>query len=209
MFFYEDEVLSKTHIVSNLIKAKLGIFSRVIYARKCTTSLIDTKTSKDFLNQFHLQGGAASKFALGLFHNNELVGVAAFGVSRFSKKYDLELIRLCFLPGVRIPGGASKLISSAKTFSNCASLVSYSDNRYSSGQVYSAIGMVRIGESQPGYFYLDKRNYLKRLSRLSFQKHKLAQLHPELSGSTEWEIMQHLGYDRLWDCGTTAWGWAA
>lgn len=41
---------------------------------------------------------------------------------------------------------------------------------------------------------------------MQFQKHKLVKLGCD-SLLTEWEIMQNLGYDRIWDCGQTTWVW--
>jgi hypothetical protein len=44
------------------------------------------------------------------------------------------------------------------------------------------------------------------LGRKQFTQQKLLKKHPKYDKSmTEWEIMQMLGYDRIWDSGKIAW----
>lgn len=79
-------------------------------------------------------------------------------------------------------------------------MISYSDNRWGNGKVYSYLGMIKKSESI-GFFYTD---YKQRFNRMQFQKHKLVSegCNPKL---TEWKIMQQKGVDRIWDCGQTLW----
>ena len=53
----------------------------------------------------------------------------------------------------------------------------------------------------PSYFYLT--NYRKRLYKYAFSKQQLKKKFPEIydDSKTEWQMMQELGYDRIWDCG--------
>jgi hypothetical protein len=80
------------------------------------------------------------------------------------------------------------------------SAISYSDNRYFNGTVYSTLGFTKK-KTTVGYFYT---NYRARYDRQRFQKHKLVKSGAD-SNLTEFQIMTERGYDRIWDCGQTAW----
>lgn len=87
-----------------------------IYARKTTVKQIDDKTADDFIDKYHDQGLVVfgkSRYNLGLFYNEELVGVASFSNPRTrakSRKYQHELVRMAFKTSTRVVGGASKMI---------------------------------------------------------------------------------------------------
>ena len=53
-----------------------------------------------------------------------------------------------------------------------------------------------------------KTDMLDRKHRYNFTKHAILNKHPELdSNKTEWELMQELGYNRIWDCGNMRFEW--
>lgn len=204
LFFFEDECLNHPNKVAALIAAKLGHFTAQYRASKCNVRAISPAESAGFLNNYHLQGSCGSSYQYGIFFEDELLGVATFGKPRFNKKVEMELIRLCFKPTVKIHGGASKLIKTFMSQSGAKSLLSYSDNRFSDGQVYSALGMDLLSINYPAYFYMSTNNYLRRESRMKYQKHKLIEMGGEPSLS-EWENAKMLGLDRIYDCGSTTW----
>ena len=44
------------------------------------------------------------------------------------------------------------------------------------------------------------------MARTNFQKHKLINILPIVDvGKTEYENMKDNGYNRIWDCGSSAW----
>ena len=88
----------------------LGKYDEVVFARKCVIKEVDSFTTKDFLNDNHLQGWCQSKVSLGLFYNDVLVSLMTFGKPRFSKDYQWELLRFCNKLGYHVPGGASRLL---------------------------------------------------------------------------------------------------
>ena len=57
--------------------------------------------------------------------------------------------------------------------------------------------MTLVKETKPNYWYIKK---LKREYRYKFKKQNLIKMGYD-SSKTEWEIMQEMGYDRIWDCG--------
>ena len=203
---FEDEWIEKQDIVKDRIRSVLGIYDRRIYARKCVLKEIDAKTSNDFLNENHLQGGDHSSMRYGLFYDDELVSVMTFGEPRFNRNYDFELIRFASKLGVQLVGGASKLLVHFRR-GHSGSIISYADRRYSQGRMYEALGFDKIAMSHPSYAYV-KGN--EKLSRYQCQKRNLAKVlgdgyDPAL---TEEENMTLNGYRKIYDCGNLVYGMA-
>ena len=196
---FEDEWNEKQEIVKDRIRSILGIGQERVFARKCRVCEIDAKTSNEFLEENHLQGGDNSSMRYGLFHKDELVAVMTFGKPRFNRNYDWELIRFSSKLGTSVVGGASKLL---KHFRNehSGSIVSYADMRYSNGNVYEKIGFAKAGASKPNYWYVKGT---EKLSRYECQKHRL----PALLGEgfdknlSEQDNMIINGWTRCYDCG--------
>ncbi len=202
---FESEWKFKQNIIKSIINSKLGKCDR-IYARKCKIKEITNNEKNKFLNQTHLQGEDKSSIRLGLYYNNELISVMTFCKSRFNKKYEWELSRFASELNTTVVGGASKLLSYFIKQYTPKSIISYSNRRYSNGNLYKQLGFQFLHNSKPNYFYLEK-DHMDLLSRQQFQKHKLKDklsiFYPELS---EWENMKLNGYDRIWDCGNGVWG---
>lgn len=171
-----------------------------IFARKCTVKECTAKEVKDFVDENHLQGSVAASINLALVYDTKIVAVMTFSHSRFTKKFHYEILRFC--TSCHVPGAASKLFAFFKNKYQPASVVSYSDNRWGSGKLYTVMGLVKTNETV-GYFYTD---YRQRFNRIKFQKHKLVKAGAD-ENLTEWEIMKQYGYDRVWDCGQTQWAW--
>ncbi len=196
---FEDEWINKKEIVKDRLMSILGISSRRIFARKCKMMEISSKESNEFLERNHLQGGDNSSIRYGLFHEDELVSVMTFGRPRFNRNYDWELIRYASKLGVRVIGGASKLLNAFISIHK-GSIISYADRRYSNGNLYENLGFKLIGVSKPNYWYF-KKNI--RFNRYRCQKHKL----PKLLGDgfdpvlSEQENMLKNGYKMIYDCG--------
>jgi hypothetical protein len=202
---FDYEFYNKKEVVVSIIKAKLGLFDKRLYARKCEVRELDNYTKNTFLDMYHLQGKDNSKIKLGLYYNNELVSVMTFGKSRYNKKYEWEMFRFANKSNYQIIGGASKLINHFIKNSNPQSIITYADARYSNGNLYKKLGFELDGISEPNYFYIDGEGLA---SRVQFQKHKLKdKLNYFNSDLTEWDNMQFNGYDRIWDCGNYRFVW--
>lgn len=196
---FEDEWNQKQEIVKDRIRSILGIGQRRIFARKCVVKEIDSKTSNEFLEANHLQGGDNSSIRYGLYFNDELVAAMTFGKPRFNRNYDWELVRFASKNGCNVAGGASKLLNHFMR-GHSGSIVSYADRRYSDGNLYEKLGFTQAGISHPNYCYL---NGDERLSRYQCQKHRLAKVlgdgfDPLLS---EFENMALNGWTKVYDCG--------
>ena len=136
---------------------------------------------------------------------NSLVGLMTFSKSRFSTKYEYELVRYCSKLNTAITGGASKLFKYFKRNYSPESIVSYADLRWNTGNLYEKLGFNFSHGSQPNYWYT-KGSKLE--SRVKYQKHKLAGLLDSFSSElTEYENMQNNGYHRIYDCGSKVFIW--
>ena len=197
---FSDEWLHQRTIVENIIRSKLGTGLRNIGARKCRVVIPSRQSSIDFYNSYHLLGSPTKlPINIGLEHQGELVALMSF-VKDSNHRY--ELIR--FASKNMIPGGASRLLTSFVDTYHPVSIISFSDNRYSQGDLYKKLGFVQVGTVPPMQQYVE--NYTIKHHKLSLNKVKLQQLHPDIDlDKTEWQILQELGYDRIWDCGKIKW----
>jgi hypothetical protein len=205
---YDTEWNNKQDIVKGVLRSLIGE-SKVLYARKTSVQQLDNQQYREFLQSYHLQGHRNATYKYGLFDGAELVSIMSFGKSRYNKDVEYELLRYCVKPGVSVVGGANKLFKQFIADSQSESVISYSDRRWFSGEVYKSMGFEFKHNSSPGYSYFNTNDATQLMSRQQFQKHKLQLLletfNPE---HTEWQNMADNGYDRVWDCGNSVWLWA-
>jgi hypothetical protein len=202
IFENEWSDVNKREIWKSIILGKLGKHSRV-FARKTILKTVSKIEEKAFLEENHLQGSVGSQIAIGLYLEEELQCLMSFGKNRISSDVEWELLRFSSKKGVSVVGGASKLF---KYFLNnfTGGIVSYSDRRYSLGNMYSKLGFTFSHFSEPNYFYF--KHPLTLESRQKYQKHKLPKLLENFDSSlTEVENMKANGYNRIFDCGNSVW----
>lgn len=197
---FENEWILKQDIVKGRIKNILGIYDKIIFARKCIIKEIDSKDSIEFQNENHLQGGINAKVNIGLFFENQLVSLMTFGKSRFQKKIEWEMLRFCNKIGYHIPGAASKLLKYFEKKYLPSTLVSYADRRWSNGNIYYKLGFKLDHCSIPNYWYSHKNLILE--SRIKYQKHKLKNILDNFNDKlSEKQNMINNGYFLIYDCG--------
>jgi len=207
---FEDELLLKKEIVFSRLSSILSL-NQKIFARNCEIKVVDKKTSTLFLNDNHLQGNTIDKIRLGLFLNNDLVGLMTFGKKRkvlgnttlLNNEY--ELVRYCNKLNITVVGGFSKLLKYfIKTYFP-SKIETYSDIRWSGVNpeltVYYKNGFTYQHQTPPNYWYINKEHYLNRYHRFNFRKDVLVKEGFD-KDKTEWDIMQEKNYDRIWDCGS-------
>ena len=195
---FEDEWLKKQEIVKSILLNKLGIYQQKIYARQCNFQEIKDKlVIREFLNENHLQGAVNFEKAFGLLYNGELVACMTFGKHHRGNNDCIILSRLCFAKNISIVGGAKKLFTNAIKFID-KYIISWSDNRYSEGNVYKTLGFVLDAELPPDYTYIKSGT---RHSKQSMSKKNIGCP----IDITEREYCEILGYRRIWDCGKKRW----
>lgn len=196
----DSEWESKPEICKSIIKSALGRCGK-IYARKCEVREISNKEYREFCNDNHIAGYIPARYKMGLFYREELVQIVSVGRSRF-KSGELELLRHCSKLGLTIVGGFSKLVKSLAKKYDISELITYCDRRWFNGDGYLKSGWEKIAETKPNFWYFSRSEYYL-MSRIRFQKHKLAEKLPEFNPElSEFENMLLSGYDRFYDCGS-------
>lgn len=199
---FEDEWIEKKELVKTKLRHLLTDSCTRIFARKCQIKMINNQTKDVFLEKNHIQGKDISNIRYGLFYNAKLAAVMTFIKSRFNKNYQWELSRYATDGDVVVVGGASRLLKHFERDQQPTSLITYADRRWSQGKTYSLLGFKLLHISAPNYWYVKNGH---RYSRIMFQKHKLAQLLPVFNPElTEVQNMNNNGYDRIFDCGNSA-----
>lgn len=206
---FEDEWILKQNIIKSIIKSKLGIFDKTVYARQCEIGSVPNKVVEKFIDENHLQGYKPASINIALFHDDKMVSVMTFGHSRYNKKYQYEMYRFCNLLNTKVTGGASKMYKYFIKRYDPQSIVTYCDRRFSDGKIYRDIlGMTQLLTSEPNYFYIYGKDSLIRESRVKYQKHKLSKILESYDPNlTEHQNMANNGYYRIYDCGNLVFGY--
>ena len=182
-----------------------------IYGRNTKVVEIGQDKSREFLEKYHLQGYIAATINLGLEYNGELVGVMTFGKPRFIVGFEYEVLRLAFKNGVAVVGGAEKLFSYFIEKTKANTVISYVDISKFTGEVYNRLGFEiskREPITQPNYVWIKPGGTRPSvLSRYKTTKEKLVQAGLDRFGNTEDEIMENLGYYKLYNCGNISYEW--
>ena len=168
---YEDEWIYKQDIIKDILKTALGIYNKIIYARKCEVKVVDKQTYKDYCQKYHLQGYKGANIILGLYYQDQLIQLASFSKSRYDKNYEYEWIRGIQLPGYQVIGGTSKLFSYFINNYQPKSIICYSDFNKFSGNSYKNCGFILDKITTPDIWF----NELVGLKRINRQpsKHQL------------------------------------
>jgi len=197
---FENEWVNKESIVKSILLNKLGVNTK-IFARKCSVREVDSVSSTKFLEQNHLQSSSSAGIRIGLYYNEELVCLGAFGKFRYKNEDAYEIIRFAGKLGHTIIGGFERILKHFEIEYAPKKIISFVDVRYFTGNSYK--NFINTDLTQPNYFYFkDKDKTLTLWSRVKFQKHKLKDklkiFDPVLS---EYENMLNNGYLRIFDAG--------
>jgi hypothetical protein len=173
----------------------IGNTKNKIFARKCQIKECGVSESREFLDKNHIQGFANSVKKIGLYHNNELIGLMTFDYYEGRKKMEeggWNLSRFCNVLNTNVVGGASKLLKHFIKKYNPNRIISYADKDWSIGNLYYKLGFKKINETKPDYKYIINK---KRVHKSKYRKSILK------TDLTESEQMKINGINRIWDCG--------
>lgn len=209
---WEDWIKTKPEIVKSILLNKLGICNNIIYARKTIIKEIDSKVCNDFLDSNHIQGRSAANIRLGLYFGEELVSVMTFSKPRVNMggknhKQQWELVRFCNKLNIRVVGGASKLLKYFINTYQPTSIVSFSMNDISDGNLYKILGFETDDKLTHSYWYIDPKT-LKRYHRTSFTKSTIVKKgwRDKIDNTwTEKQVMEEQGYFCIYDSGQKKW----
>lgn len=150
---WEWEWNERNKLIKGYIKNQLGIFNKIIYARRCVIKELEYKEYAAFCNENHLQRECAARVKLGLYYNNELIQIMSFGSPRFNCEYEWEIIRECSKLGCCVVGGKKKLWKYflRKYYPN--SVISYCDFSKFNGNSYLKLGFEKERLNKPGFVW--------------------------------------------------------
>lgn len=204
---YEDEWKLRRSVVERTLLSAIGKLPRV-FAR--STKLVELSTSEadTFYEVNHLQGKCMAEVAYGLRHGGELVACMSFGIARSNRRNtDKEVWELERYAATKtIVGGAGKLLSAFIKSGRAREIVSYSDSRAFSGNMYKALGFDLVDESAPDYKYTNGNYRFGRQHKSKYQRKNLPSIltmfDPEKS---EAENCRDNGLYQIFDCGKRKW----
>ena len=200
LHIFSDEIDQQLPIVKSLILQKLGK-SQKIHARKCTVGYITPSESAEFLKTTHLQGRCNASYHIGLKHDSKLVSVMSFRKPFIKSTASWEIARFSTELGLTIVGGASKMLAFFEQHHE-GTIMTFSDERYTTGSVYEKLGFTHVRTTKPGFSYVING---QRQNRLKFQKHLLEQRGINTEGKTEQEALAEINIPRIYDCGNKVW----
>ena len=213
LHIWEDWVKNKYDIVKSIILSKLGIYDNRIYARKCVVRELDYDISSKFLEENHIQGNTKSNVKLGLYYKDELISVMLFSKrngcigGRFINNKEIELSRFCSKINTQVIGGASKLINYYIKYYHPISIVSFSSNDISNGNLYKKLGFESNMKYQGSYWWIKNGSY-DRYHRSNFTKADIVKLNWKDVVDDTWteeEVMYSKGYFKIVDSGQFKW----
>jgi transposase-like protein len=198
---WDYEYINNKEKILNYLKSKCGIFDKRIYARDCIFKELTNKNYRFFENN-HIQGKPNNIYRnFGLFYEDRLVACVSY-YNHHRNSNEMVLNRLAFESNLQIIGGASKILKNSLNLMNM-SIITWSDNRWSTGEIYRKAGFKLDKNLNPDYFYTLTSSVGMIRSKQSMTKKKL-NCPPE---KTEKEYCLELGWNRVWDCGKIRWVW--
>ena len=216
---FEDEWLNKPEIVKSMIRSRLGILpdeSTINYEIR----FIDAPAKyKDFFDSNHLDGYGRASFGFGAFIGDKLISCVTFRpYMQGVYKGQLELARFCSDKELNCYGLFGKLMKTAKRYIKEKNLsthiLSASDNRISTGNVYKNNGFTFINGSDKRlnyYYYIHSkgvrvhRSTCKRLNPPQISIEQFTQ-YPTESAQVESGLMALVKFGKS-ESLYKVWGW--
>ena len=200
---WEDEWKGKQDIVKSMLTHKLGVSQdRKVYARKTTVKEIESAVAQDFLEDHHIQGSVASTVYSGLVDEDGIL----VALSSWKKIKDILYLDR-YATSCMVVGGMGKILEEGKRIAKeygCTKIVTFSDNQVSDGGLYEKLGFSKDKDLLPDYKYLvDEERIHKFNYRINRFKKDPTLIYEE--GSTERDLAEINGLERVWDCGKTRW----
>ena len=157
---YEDQWKTKREVIISRINAQLGISKR-IYGRLIEVKSITIIEANEFISKNHLNAVTKSKYKIGAYYKDELIGCMTFSgarnIPRNGEIYrSYELIRYCSQLNTTIVGGMSKMIHYFIKKYSPDDIITYVDKDWSMGLGYQKMGFEIIGSLPPINFAINK-----------------------------------------------------
>lgn len=196
--------------------------SSVVAARKCTLDMnVEWGEAKRFYAANHPQGATAYLHdTVGLRYNGDLVAAMSFsmyGDRRGAASKSLIGASLTrYATSGRVPGGAGKLLSAWRKRNCFTPVVSYSDNRMFSGDMYRLLGFRIAKEGAPDYLvynpFTDELRHKSAFQRKHLEKWRVKLGRQDIAPydhtsdpRTEFQMEDAIGLLRVYHAGLLRW----
>ena len=206
---FEYEWLSKKQPKLKELLKSILCGTQSIYGRDTYIKEISNSEAIDFEDKYHLQLGVNAAINLALFYKNDMIAVFTFGTPRYNSTHQYELIRACYKSDISVIGGSEKLFKYFINKYKPKSIITYCDISKFTGGMYTRLGFKPIQPNpitEPNYVWLNTEDN-SILSRYKTQKHKLITQGLGTQDQTENEIMESLGYLKIYDSGNLKMEW--
>lgn len=186
---FEDEWKNNSDIVKSRLSTIINKSQNIIFGRFCEVKKISIKDAELFCEENHMQGSDNNTaVSYGIFYKNKLLSVMT--LSNYDDITGYELNRFCNLKNYSVIGGASKLLSMFIKDYDPEKIISYSDIRWNTGDLYEKIGFTKIETTPPDYWYIDTST-ITRIHKSDIEKN----------------VNKNQKWNRIWDCGSDKWEW--
>lgn len=190
--------------VMNMIASKCTAPKVRIAGRKTKFVILPAREATAFIYANHIQPVSNDQtWNYGLLYQDELVAVMTFFPYCFGKDVPVALSRFCCLPDVQVMGGADKLMQSAIKVNGWNALISWSDNRWSTGKLYERLGYKFVRENGPSLLFINTKGNI--VQTMAADHSNIVVSRP--AGMTVHERMLELGYVSYFEGGKKAWVW--
>lgn len=192
---YEDEWQTKQHIVKTKLRYLTKQSNNRVFARVCSVVLVSHAEKTQFFDLYHIQGSGPSSINIGLRDGaGELVACMGL-IAKTNKCFILNR----YATSTVVPGGFQKLLTYFKHNWDWVTVDTFTDLRWSSGELYELSGFTKQYTIPPDYCWT---NGSVRYHKFGF-RHKL--LAKKLTvydpNSTESQNCYNNQLWKLYDCG--------
>lgn len=202
--YWDYELENSWDVIASKIRYLFKKIPKTVGARLVKDfATVPLSAERDFLNKFHIQKFSGDRTATyGAYCDGVLVAVMALA----TRRHGVEIVRYATDLTSSYPGLFSKLLKFSLTAMgvSATTVFSYSDNRHSSGTMYKISGFGFCRNTDPTYLYTRDYHIMEHKKRYTKQKIK-NKFGVDITNRTEWQLMQELGYDRIWDAGKILW----
>jgi hypothetical protein len=192
---FEDEWVDKRMQVQRKLIHLLNISQSNVYARNTKCIVLTTQEKDQFFNVNHIQGSGPGSITYGLAYNNETVAAISF-----IKQANNQFVLNRYATSIHVIGGFSKLLKHFQLNNYWNQIISFADQRWSDGKLYSTTGWELDTIIPPDYYY--SPDCITRSHKFNYRRKNLHKLlkhfDPDMS---EVENCRANDVLRLWDCG--------
>ena len=176
---------------------RLDKMKNKIAARNCIVTEAGKQEIEFFLSEYHVQGTCAGQLIrLGLYYDNQLVGVMTFGYPRYNRNAEFELLRLCYHPDYKVTGGSAKLFNHFIKLKKPNNIISYCNLDLFEGKVYETLGFTELNKAVTTYKWQKEDKWISDNELRKYGADKLIGT-KDGKGTNNEEIMLREGWKKV------------